>query len=55
VRSLDKAMEVQAEFAKQSYETFVAGSQRICELQGQLARQAFKPLQRLSSQTPEQR
>ena len=43
VRSLDKAIEIQAEFAKQAYETFVAESQRICELYGELARQIFKP------------
>jgi phasin family protein len=49
VRSLDKAMEAQAEFARQSYETFVAGSRRICELHRELARQAFRPLQRSSS------
>jgi hypothetical protein len=56
VRSLDKVMEAQAEFAKQSYETFVAGSQRICELHRELARQAFRPLQRSSSdKRPEQR
>jgi hypothetical protein len=56
VRSLDKAMEAQAEFAKQSYETFIAGSQRICELHRALATQAFRPLRRLSSdKRPEQR
>jgi hypothetical protein len=43
VRSLDKAIEIQAEFAKQVYETFVAESQRICGLYGELARQVFKP------------
>src|SRR4051812_45584705 len=43
VRSLDKAIELQAEFAKQAYETFVAESQRICELYSELARQIFKP------------
>jgi len=43
VRSLDKAIEIQAEFAKQAYETFVAESQRICELYSELARQIFKP------------
>jgi hypothetical protein len=43
VRSLDKAIEIQAEFARQAYETFVAESQRICELYGELARQIFKP------------
>src|SRR5258707_5213005 len=43
MRSLDKAIEIQAEFAKQAYETFVAESQRICELYSELARQIFKP------------
>ena len=43
VRSLDKALEVQAEFAKQAYETFVADSQKIRELYGELARQTLKP------------
>jgi hypothetical protein len=43
VRSLDKAIEIQAEFARQAYETFVAESQRICGLYGELARQIFKP------------
>lgn len=45
VRSLDKAMEVQTEFAKQAYDTFVAESQKIRELYGKLARQTFKPLE----------
>ena len=44
VRSLDKAVEVQTEFAKQAYETFVAQSQKIRELHSELARQTFKPL-----------
>jgi phasin family protein len=43
VRSLDKAIEIQAEFARQAYETFVAESQRICELYSELAKQIFKP------------
>ena len=43
VRSLDKAIEIQAEFAKQAYGTFVAESQRICELYSELAKQIFKP------------
>ena len=45
VRSLDKALEVQTEFAKQAYDTFVAESQKMRELYGKLARQTFKPLQ----------
>jgi hypothetical protein len=45
VRSLDKAVEVQTEFAKQAYETFVAESQKMRELYGKLARQTLKPLE----------
>lgn len=46
VRSLDKAMEVQTEFARQAYQTFVAESQRIRKLHAELAMQTLKPLQR---------
>ena len=45
VRSLDKALEVQTDFAKQAYDTFVAESQKMRELYGKLARQTFKPLE----------
>jgi hypothetical protein len=47
VRSLRAAFEVQAEFAKQACETFVAESQRIGELQGELAKQRVKRLEGL--------
>jgi hypothetical protein len=42
VRSLDKAIEIQTEFAKQAYDTFVTESQRIRELYSGLARQNFQ-------------
>lgn len=45
VKSLDKAIEVQTEFARSAYETFVAESQKIAGLYGDLARQTFKPLE----------
>jgi len=45
VKSLDKALEAQGEFAKSAYETFVADSQKIAGLYGDLAKQAFKPLE----------
>jgi hypothetical protein len=51
VRSLDQAIEIQTEFAKRAYATFVAQSQKICELHGELAKQTFKPLERLVSRT----
>jgi hypothetical protein len=44
VSSLDKAIEVQTEYAKSAYETFVAESQKIAGLYGDLAKQTFKPL-----------
>jgi hypothetical protein len=39
VRSFDKAFEVQTEFAKQVFETFLAESRKIHELHSELARQ----------------
>jgi hypothetical protein len=47
VRSLDKAFELQTEFAKQAYDGFVAGSHRIRELHGELTRQRLKHWERL--------
>jgi hypothetical protein len=43
VRSLDKAIEIQTEFAREAYETFVTESQKLRELYSGLARQSFKP------------
>ena len=45
VKSLEKVLEVQSEYAKTAYETFVADSQKIASLYGDLAKQAFKPLE----------
>jgi hypothetical protein len=47
VKSLDKALEAQNEFAKTAYETFVADSQKIAGLYGDLAKQAYKPVEGL--------
>ena len=49
VRSFDKAIEVQTEFARQAYANFFAQSQRICELYGELAKQAFRPWERFAA------
>jgi hypothetical protein len=43
VKSFEKAVEIQTEFAKTAYETFVAQSQKIGALYGDLARQSYKP------------
>jgi hypothetical protein len=45
VKSLDKALEVQTEFAKSAYETFVAESQKIASLYTDLAKTTYKPLE----------
>ena len=45
VKSLDKALELQTEFAKSAYETFVAESQKIAGLYTDLAKQTFKPFE----------
>jgi len=50
-RSLAGAFEIQADFARQSYETFVAQSRRIRELYGELARQRLQRFERLVTKT----
>ena len=47
VKSLDKVLEAQNEYAKTAYETFVADSQKIAGLYGDLAKQAYKPVESL--------
>ena len=47
VRSFDKAIEIQSDFAMRAYDTFVAESRRIRGLHRELARQTFKPLEEL--------
>jgi hypothetical protein len=45
VRSFDKAVEVQIEYAKAAYATFAAESQKIRQLYSDLAMQTFKPFE----------
>ena len=49
VKSIDKVLEVQTEFAKSAYETFVAESQKIAGLYTDLAKQTFKPLESMAA------
>ena len=51
VRSFDKALEVQTEFAKQTYEGFVAQSTKTRELYTQLAKKVFDRYQELARAT----
>ena len=43
VKSFEKAIEIQTEFAKTAYETFVTESQKIGALYGDLAKRSYKP------------
>jgi hypothetical protein len=43
VKSFDQAIQIQTEFAKTAYETFVTESQKIGALYGDLAKQSYKP------------
>jgi hypothetical protein len=45
VKSFDKAIEVQTEFAKTAYEGFVAKANKIGELYADLAKETYKPLE----------
>ena len=50
VRTFDEAIEIQSEFAKQAYVNFVAQSERICELYGELAKQFFRPFEKFATE-----
>ncbi|MEH2469548.1 hypothetical protein V1281_001204 [Nitrobacteraceae bacterium AZCC 2161] len=53
VKSLDKAIEMQTEYAKSTYDAFVAESQKIGDLYADLAKQAYKPFEGfVSKMTP---
>lgn len=44
-KSLDKAFEIQTDYAKQAYEDFVAQATRMGELYAEMARDAYKPFE----------
>jgi len=45
VKKIDEAIALQSEFAKSSYEDFLAQSARIGELYTELAKEVFKPIE----------
>ena len=48
-RTLDEAIEIQGEFAKQAYANFLTQSERIYGLYGEWAQQFFRPLEKLAT------
>lgn len=49
VKTLDKAVEIQTDYMKTAFEGFVAQSTRMGELYGNLAKDAFKPVEGFSA------
>ena len=47
VRSFDKVIEVQSDYAKSAYEGFVAKASKIGELYADLAKETYKPYETL--------
>jgi phasin family protein len=45
VKKIDEALQLQTEFAKSSYEDFVAEATKLGELYTNLAKEAFKPVE----------
>ena len=52
VRSLDKAIELQTDYAKTAYETFVAETTKIGELYKDLAKETYKPFEQFVAKAP---
>ena len=50
VKSLDKAIEIQTDYVKASYEGFVAQSSKMGELAANTAKEAFKPYEGVIAQ-----
>ncbi len=44
-KSLEKAIEIQSDYAKTAYEGFVTGATRIGELYADLTKEAYKPFE----------
>jgi len=44
-KSLEKAIEIQSDYAKQSYESFVAEATKFGDLYAELAKEAYKPFE----------
>lgn len=51
VKSFEKAIEVQSEYAKSAYEGFVAKATKIGELYADLAKESYKPIETMMAKT----
>ncbi|MDC7785851.1 phasin family protein [Rhodoplanes sp. TEM] len=51
-KSLDKAVELQSDYLKASYESFIAQSNKMSELYADLAKEIYKPFEGLVGKFP---
>lgn len=51
-KSFDKAFEMHSDYAKSSYETFVAETTKIGEMYADLAKEAYKPFESYLAKMP---
>jgi hypothetical protein len=51
-KSLDKAIEIQTDYAKTAYEGFVAQATKIGELYSDLAKESYKPFEAFAKVVP---
>lgn len=50
-KSIEKAIEIQSDYAKSAYEGFIAGATRIGELYADLAKETYKPFETALAKT----
>jgi phasin family protein len=55
VKSLESAIEIQSEYAKQAYEDFVIQANKVGDLFTDLAREAFKPVESVVAKVQSER
>lgn len=51
-RSLEKAMEIQSDYMKTAYESFIAESNRVSELCADVAKEVYKPFEAYVGKMP---
>jgi phasin family protein len=51
-RSLEKAMEIQSDYIKTAYESFIAESNRVSELCADVAKEVYRPFEAYVGQMP---
>lgn len=51
-RSVERAFEIQSDYVKTAYETFIAESNRVSELCADIVKEVYRPLERYTGTMP---